>query len=371
MKFKFLILLILLYSFSFGQNDIKVVDFLKSECDNTYDLERIQPRLLEQNYNNSLFTIKIGTVANCLGISLVKADYNNDTLNISYRNGIVTPDTITGGEILEFANCDCCFEFHFFIEGLPKEPNYIIINNREFHYYPDIYKTYAVKFEVYKSDTVNLTDKYGFKQGKWNRIKDQDDMRYEYFTTYDSVYYDAYFINDTAIRYILEAFYPNGQLAVSETSNGFRNIKEERYNENGNLMFQKTGNGFKLGTVRTKFYENGGIKSIEVIRMYFSETLIYYENGKLKEIKNHLIRKKFYPNGKLKMESFNLPAKDNTSSKYYYDNGNIMAVKYIERTKDGFYIKKRWEEYFDINGKKVTEDYLIKKGFKEILDIRY
>jgi hypothetical protein len=61
--------------------------------------------------------------------------------------------------------------------------------------------------------------------------------------------------------------------------------------------------------------------------------------------------------------------KDNIWAKYYYDNGNIMAIYYVKESKKNIGQSKSWRKYYDINGKKTSKEDLIRNGYKKILEM--
>lgn len=195
-----IVLMTLQSATSFTQTPLKVIQVIESNCDHSVDINTVQHRIVHQSFKQDTFSLRIGLVANCAGIYNVRAQYNQDTILFSFEEGSVEFDTIKKKRKIEIVEkvsmlgCECCFEFQFTVAKVPQKPEIIFINGQEFNYYPDNYKIYPVKFDIVNSDTLNFTDHYGLKQGRWTKIED-----------------DRFYEIDSLTKYKFEAFYVNNR----------------------------------------------------------------------------------------------------------------------------------------------------------------
>jgi antitoxin component YwqK of YwqJK toxin-antitoxin module len=371
-KYIIIVISILGNYLSFAQTKSNVLYVIQSGCDQSVDVYRVQDRIVNQTFRNDTFDICIGVKANCAGIFDVQSEYANDTIYFSYNEGAIQRDTIKKRgkkEIVEYASmagCDCCFEFQFKAFNLPKQPKYVKINGIEFKYYTDKYKKYPIKFDLLNADTINFIDEYGFKQGKWNKIENERNFEIDSSTKYE---FEATYIGGRIKTANFIKYDSSGRITLREQRTDFDKGRIVKYYENGKIKFESINNGYRIGSISYSFFENGAIERVYTRTDEFHEEQVYYENGKLKKLSNSIFQQEYYPNEVLKYER--IIRRKNTSlwSKCYYDNGKIMSIYYIKDSKKYIGQVKRWRKYYDINGKRVTEEYLIQRGFKPVLDL--
>lgn len=180
-KFLFLVWFLIIICSTTEAQGIRSYTF--SECDQSCDFEKVINRISYQSFNEKTLKISFGHISNCAGIHNPSATYYNDTLEIKYDDFITEIDTLkhydsllndsTTLEITEiietqpYVLCDCYFESEFEISGVNKNPLKIILNGTPIQYYPDKYKVQSIEFELVDGDTVNLIDKFGYRQGLW------------------------------------------------------------------------------------------------------------------------------------------------------------------------------------------------------------
>lgn len=371
-KYISFVILILGYKLSFAQTKLSVSHIMQSGCDHSVDVYRIQHRIINQTYKNDTFNICIGVMANCAGIYNVQSEYANDTIYFGYDEGQFVRDTIKkrGKKVINKyvsrAACDCCFEFQFTALKLPQKPKFVKINGREFNYFADKYKTYPIKFDIVNSDTINFRDHYGFKQGRWNKIENERNYDIDSLTKYE---FDAIYINNRIKTANFVQYDSLGKIRLREQKTDFDKGRTITYYENGKIKFESVDNGYDLGSVSYSFFENGAIERVYIRTKEFHEEQIFYENGVLKKLFNSFVQQEYYPNEALKYERIIRRKKTSVWSKYYYDTGKIMSINYIKDSKKDFGYVKRWRKYYDTNGNRVSEKYLIERGFKSILDL--
>ncbi len=95
-------------------------------------------------------------------------------------------DSITGDSIFDFfyfepysviitedfgCMCDCCFCFNLVFSELDTTNLTIMGKRNELPYYPEGYKIVPIEFEILDGDTINYSDQYGRRQGKWVKFE--------------------------------------------------------------------------------------------------------------------------------------------------------------------------------------------------------
>ena len=204
------ILIISLISLNVIGQKSNLIVFLPSTCDLNEDVLRIRERISEMYLKHDTLVINVGFVANC-GYSESPitggAIFENDTLYLTYGFKHNFMDTIVenGDTVvyvsMNYAECDCCFEFMYLLREIPSTDIPIKLNDRTIFFHLEKYLTYPVEFEKLDGDTINYIDKYGFRQGKWLQ-KDTNGL----------VILDRYYRNDTIARGTDYRYYENGVL---------------------------------------------------------------------------------------------------------------------------------------------------------------
>lgn len=192
-----------------------LVNFEKTECEPAGWGRIIMKRIISQKFYEDTLELEIAAVVNCAGISEVDFKYNQDTLAIDYFDGKREIDTATGSMVTELTSCDCYFVFSFKIVGLKVIPSVVKFAGDEIHFSKEKYKTFPIKYEIYKGDTINYRDKYGMPQGRFI-MKDSSQVLFKdgksiglYYST--GILKEEYRIeNGRRSRYI--TYYENGKL---------------------------------------------------------------------------------------------------------------------------------------------------------------
>ena len=129
---------------------------------------------------------------------------------------------------LSYVECDCCFEFMYLLKNIPHNSIPVKLNNKNIYYHEEKYKTYPIQFEIFHGETINLIDKYGFRQEKWLLYKESDLLLSERFYKNDSILFG------TDFRY-----YDNNIVKSKPEwlNNEHQNYSE--YDERGNLTNRK------------------------------------------------------------------------------------------------------------------------------------
>ncbi len=218
--------------FATGQNS-NLIHFTKKECDQSVSIERIRERISNIQLKNDSLFIQLAFIANCAYTDWHYADavFNNDTLHLTYGypEKIVSDISENGDTIiyynLSLDECNCYFECEYVLAGITSIKFPITFNNRLIIYSKEKYKTYPIRYQILRGDTINLIDKHGFKQGKW------------LFQTNDSVtFINRTYQNDTIVVGADYKYHHNGEIkSITNWENdNYKSYKE--YNIDGQLI---------------------------------------------------------------------------------------------------------------------------------------
>lgn len=145
-----------------AQDQIQLVDFTPSTCDEKENPNRIQTRIVDQWYKGDTLMVEVGTVATCCVDFEPNLSYANTVLNLQFKE--------TGNA----CSCYCCYQFIYKIIGLRDQKFTTTLNGEPIQYSEEKYKTFPEQFEIYNGDTINRFDKYRFKQGLFIIGKDKE-----------------------------------------------------------------------------------------------------------------------------------------------------------------------------------------------------
>lgn len=234
-KIKVLTLFILLIAkVSYSQREnISLINFTYSSCDKEADPERLRTRIIKKEFRGDILTIEIGITATCC-VTFVPM--------VSVKNNILLLDFNETGD---FCFCDCCYGLIYQIKGIKNHEMVIKFKGADIELTAEKYKTYPIKFEIIKGDTVNYSDKYGFKQGKW--FNPDDSSTENGYNEYkdNRIIKEVIFYLDGKIKSIGDdktfiSYYPSGikkrecQWGVFDP-NSHRECKE--WNEKGEMIY--------------------------------------------------------------------------------------------------------------------------------------
>lgn len=139
------------------KDNLKLIDYHQSTCDQSVDPYRIKPRIISYNQHKDTLDLEIGFATTCCIEYIPDLKFANDTLSIKYNEK----------EGSYGCSCICCYSFNHKIKGINSSKITVKLENEIIQLSDEKYKTYEPTFTVVKNDTINLTDKYGFKQGLW------------------------------------------------------------------------------------------------------------------------------------------------------------------------------------------------------------
>lgn len=299
--------------------DLMVVDFISSECDNSVDILRIKDRVVSQYFVGDTLVVEIGITATCCVDFIPSASMNKNVINLIFRE--------TGNPCY----CNCCYQFTYYISGVKKTDYMFELNGAPIEISDEKYHTYPISFKIENGDTINYKDKYGLRQGKW--VYQHDDKSYRIERYVDG-----------------RIFYEEG-LSYNDNS------------EIGLLMVSK-----RESEVDVQFYDNWKIKRIEIRNLNYKSTQLFYEDGTMKEIevngsKDFNMWRFYYPNGQLRKERF-FNRSDQLWAMYYYDTGEIMAKYWVLKESEFSSPTYKWQCY-NKSGDEIERKILIDSGLLE------
>jgi antitoxin component YwqK of YwqJK toxin-antitoxin module len=347
MKRTLLLLLLLPLLIQAQSENIKLIKFEISPCDRNADIFRVQNRIVSQHITAGIYNLSIGVIANCAGIHGATTTFKSDTLKIRYEEGSITTITHKNRKTetsIETAGCDCCFEFNFSISGITALPKTITVNDAVIIHYPEKYKTYPVTYTLKDGDTINLKDKYGFKQKQW------------FETKANNGYLSAYYLDDRIKTADGKEYHANGKLKSLLIQTDFERSREEYYFDNGELSLMILSND-TLGTVSTAFNNKGVIQRVYIDANNYNEEKLFYPDGKIKKITGYNVHQDYYPNGRLKNE-FSFIGEHQIITKYYYPTGQLMATHWVDTDKE----TSSWK-YYSRDKKTTNRQLLLKQGY--------
>jgi len=163
-------MLLLKISTIYGQEfnaSIEILNFGQTECDNSLDPYKLKSRLIRVDFSNDTLEFEVGTLGTCCVDYESKIKFSNDTLFLEYQRKENSPASF----------CYCCYQFIHKIKGIKNTEITFMLGDQILEISEEKYRTYPISFDMIDGDTINLTDKYGEKQGIW--IKDHN--RYDVY----------------------------------------------------------------------------------------------------------------------------------------------------------------------------------------------
>lgn len=222
----------------------EIKNFFLPECNQDIDLGKAINRISYQTFENDVLSISFSLVSNCAGVFNPTIKYNSDTLEVKYEDYKTEYDTVATYDSIVNASatleineihattsmlaCDCYFELELEITGLLKNPAIVILNNNIIEYYPEKYKLVLIKFDIVDGDTINYSDKFGYRQGIWIARDSTNQLMLERFYKNDII------IKGTDFRY-----YENGTIKnqLEWINNKHANYYE--FDSDGNITVHK------------------------------------------------------------------------------------------------------------------------------------
>jgi len=145
-----------------ADNEVLLVDWESMDCDDTYDPFRLKDRISSMEYVNGLLHIQVNFSEHCCPTFDPAISFEDNRLEL-------LSDTVADNEI---CMCVCCFSIEYQIAGLTGKDFEVYFNGKKIEESDDYYETQEVTYEYYQGEKINLTNKYGFKEGIWMSFHD-------------------------------------------------------------------------------------------------------------------------------------------------------------------------------------------------------
>ena len=219
--------------------------FFVEEIFGNGEKKKYRNRIIKRTYTNGQLQLFIGVKSIEKGNFFCKALASKDTLMLQFS--ILAKEnepTETGYYTYR--------EIAIEINGLQISPNTILLNEEEIIESDEKFLTFPASFEIIDRDTVNCTDKYGQRQGKWI---------------------------EKISHNITESYYKDSQLISASVTEYYAS-----------------------GNIESVYFHKSNLKENEV---YFRS---YFESGEIKEenyriINTGIFKKRWYPSGALFQEN--------------------------------------------------------------------
>ncbi|MGB0430020.1 MAG: hypothetical protein ACPGLV_06065 [Bacteroidia bacterium] len=122
-------------------------------------------------------------------------------------------------------SCLCFYNLEFRITGVEKKQYPVCLNGKVLPFYSHPYPLLNSTFSLYKGDTINYIDKYGFKHGK----------HFE-FNAEGMITRNVFYRNDTLMTGVLKrTFYRNGNTRYESIQTGVDFGVNKNYSRGGKL----------------------------------------------------------------------------------------------------------------------------------------
>jgi hypothetical protein len=140
-------------------NQIEILSINFSNCDHNSNPYRLKNRIISINVIGDTTELILGYAENCCSGDYPCISFKDGTLKIVLDNRV--------DEDLELCDCICCYEATIRLSGIPDRDFKTYLNGFLIKQSDEKYKTYDVTYQLDGNDTVNMTNKYGFKVGIW------------------------------------------------------------------------------------------------------------------------------------------------------------------------------------------------------------
>lgn len=170
MKRTLISILITLLTFPIFTQNVELVDFTYSDCDESIDVTRVNTRIVGISYVNDTLQIEVGTVALCCVDFIPSISFRNDTLNLLFEETGIP------------CECECCYQFVYSISGLNNKLIEVELQSKHIELSSDKYYTYPLQYFTYNNDTIGFKDKYGLKQGVFIFKEDEENILQIHYT---------------------------------------------------------------------------------------------------------------------------------------------------------------------------------------------
>lgn len=274
------------------------------ECDKTYDPDRLVNRITHFESNNGITSITVNFSDNCCISFRPEIDFQNNKL-------VLLPYKELSGEL---CTCNCCFSINYEITGLETENFEVYFNNEKIELSDDHYRTIEPRSELYKGETINKLNKYGFEEGIWLSFYENGNLKSVKKYPESSLYFKPR-------PYSHESFYESGALKFKHKNDTLAfwfedgEIKSEITTfSKGDTVFEKSIKKHDNRKIQERYLErrypivrrsefNPSFLDTITIRDYLYKEE-YFEDGRPKYIQQKDTSYKWFENGKIKFKSY-------------------------------------------------------------------
>jgi hypothetical protein len=189
MRSAVLVAITLVLNFELGFSQDISFSFRNSQCDESFseDPRQLRIRISQKNISGNQLQLVIKGFATCCVDFEPIAKIERDTLLLGFEE--------TGSP----CECTCCYDFEYTLTGLQSFDLPVKFRGKLIEYTDEKYQTFPVKFRIYQNDTIDLTDKYGLKQGIWT-VSNDSTLDHLYFVYKDNKYVRKVTIDDLGQR---------------------------------------------------------------------------------------------------------------------------------------------------------------------------
>jgi YD repeat-containing protein len=306
---------------------VKLIEWNANACDNTYDPDLLVNRITGIRVQDGITFLTINFTENCCATFKPQISFKDNKL-------FLMPYKKYSGD---YCACNCCFSIEYKIEGLPGSGYEIYFQGKNVETSSDHYKVVQPTGEVYKGNSINRTNRYGFKEGLWmtfyedGKIKTQEkypesELYHERRPQWEKSFYPSGRLSHFSRKDTTEAWFEDGTLkdefihhTIGDTT--YRKVFS-RY-ENRQVHERSLSKDYPtvfLSEFDPKYKSEGSTGKI----MYSEE---YFENGQLKYRFGRDTTYTWHASGKIASREF-------TDGKIEYDeNGFVFERAFHWRSK--------------------------------------
>ena len=216
-------------------------------------VENILTRLISKELKNDTLYLLMCLKSDCCMDVEPIINYKDDKLFLDIdKRG-------RDSEIIDICDCICSHELMLVISGINDLSFKTFLGTQfEITVKEEKYKTFPIKYEIDKGDTINMTNKYGYPTGIWRYYVDS-------VLLIEEDYSDNSYLRNTPIS--SKSFYSNGNLKT-----------------------------FSRENEKIHYYLNGHIKTTII-----KDSVKWFSPEGIKISKRNIdVRKEYYPSGQLK-----------------------------------------------------------------------
>jgi hypothetical protein len=311
-----------------GKNKpVKLKEWNAQQCDATYEPSRLVDRITNVTVQNGVTFLTVSFSDNCCAEFKPQIQFRDNALYL-------LPYKKYAGD---YCDCDCCFSIQFAIEGLEGKQYETYFNGTKIKISNDHYSPVAPTYAIHDGDTINQTNRYGFKERLWMEFYDNGILKSLQQYPENNLYHDSGATWE-------KEFYSNGKLSFFSRKDTMEwwfedgTMKRQILNyQRGDTTFRKEFSLFDNRTIEKRSFERdyptifrseldpnyqapGSRREVIYGEEYFENGIPKYRFGK-DTIYN------WYPSGRVESLEFNNRRVD------YDENGDVKEWTFYWNTK--------------------------------------